>query len=185
MFLIAVSLAMDAFAVAVSCGVSVPGFGKKQALQMGLWFGGFQFAMTLAGWCLGNGISSYIRAVDHWVAFGLLAVIGGRMVWEALEKSSSSEERAEAPAALTVRRLSLLATATSIDALAVGVSMAVLPDLDVRAAAVIIGVVAFVLSLMGGLLGRRLGRLFQTRAQLAGGLVLIAIGLHILGEHMG
>lgn len=183
-FLIAVSLALDAFAVAVSCGISVPGFGIRQAVRVGLWFGAFQFLMPLAGWMLGTGVSDYIRAVDHWVAFALLAFIGGRMVAGALEKSCAPETRVDM-GALTARRLCLLALATSIDALAVGVSMAFMEDLNIWISAGVIGAVAFALSLAGGMLGRRLGCLFQKRAELVGGLVLIGIGIHILGEHIG
>lgn len=182
--LIAVSLALDAFAVAVSCGISVPGFGLRQALRVGLWFGLFQCAMPLMGWLLGAGVSGYIRAVDHWVAFALLAFIGGRMAAGALEKSCEAAETVPV-GRLTTRRLGLLALATSIDALAVGVSMAFMEDVDIRVAAVVIGAVAFGLSVCGGLLGRRLGRLFQRRAELAGGLALIGIGVHILWEHLG
>ena len=177
-FLIAVSLALDAFAVSVSSGISIPGFGVRQAARMGLWFGGFQFMMPLAGWLLGSSVSQYIEAVDHWVAFGLLAVIGGKMAWESLR---GGEE--EAPPDLSARRLCLLAVATSIDALAVGVSMAFMA-VPVLASAAVIGVVAFALSLAGGLAGKRLGALFQRRAELAGGLVLIAIGVKILIEHL-
>ena len=178
-FLIAVSLALDAFAVSVSSGISIPGFGVKQAARMGLWFGAFQFMMPVAGWLLGSSVSQYIETVDHWVAFGLLAVIGGRMAWGSLR---GGEEDA-APADLSARRLCLLAIATSIDALAVGVSMAFM-NVPVLASAVVIGVVAFVLSLVGGLVGKRLGGLFQRRAELVGGLVLIAIGVKILIEHL-
>ena len=178
-FLIAVSLALDAFAVSVSSGISIPGFGVKQAARMGLWFGAFQFMMPVAGWLLGSSVSQYIETVDHWVAFGLLAVIGGRMAWGSLRGG----EEDEAPADLSARRLCLLAIATSIDALAVGVSMAFM-NVPVLASAVVIGVVAFVLSLVGGLVGKRLGSLFQRRAELAGGLVLIAIGVKILVEHL-
>ena len=128
-FLIAVSLALDAFAVSVSSGISVPGFGPRQAVKMGLWFGTFQFLMPLLGWLLGSSVSQYIEAVDHWVAFGLLAV-------------------------------------------------------HILASAAVIGVVAFALSVTGGLVGRRLGCLFQRRAELTGGLVLIAIGVKILIEHL-
>ena len=162
--LIAVSLAMDAFAVSVSCGISVPGFGVRQAARVGLWFGLFQFLMPLTGWALGTGVSGCIRAVDHWVAFALLAFIGGRMVAGALEQSCGGEG-GRAPSELTRRRLCLLAVATSIDALAVGVSMAFLQHVNI--------------------LWRRLGCLFQKRAELAGGLVLIGIGFKILGEHLG
>ena len=178
-FLIAVSLALDAFAVSVSSGIAIPGFGWRQAARMGLWFGFFQFMMPLIGWFLGSSVSGYIEAVDHWVAFGLLALIGGRMAWGALR---GGEEEA-APADLTAKRLCLLAIATSIDALAVGVSMAFMA-VPVLASAVVIGVVAFVLSVVGGLAGRRLGGLFQKRAELVGGLVLIAIGVKILIEHL-
>ena len=182
--LIAVSLAMDAFAVSVSCGISVPGFGVRQAARVGLWFGLFQFLMPLAGWALGTGVSGCIRAVDHWVAFALLAFIGGRMVAGALEQSCGGKG-GRAPSELTRRRLCLLAVATSIDALAVGVSMAFLQHVNILWAALVIGGVAFAFSLAGGLLGRRLGCLFQKRAELAGGLVLIGIGFKILGEHLG
>mgnify|MGYP000211114921 CR=1 FL=1 len=178
-FLIAVSLALDAFAVSVSSGIAIPGFGWKQAVKMGLWFGTFQFAMPLAGWLLGSSVSGYIEAVDHWVAFGLLALIGGRMAWGAVRGGGDEEE---APADLSAKRLCLLAIATSIDALAVGVSMAFM-RVDVLCSAIIIGIVAFVLSVVGGLAGRRLGSLFQQRAELVGGLVLIGIGIKILVEH--
>ena len=93
-FLIAVSLALDAFAVSVSSGISIPGFGGRQAVKMGVWFGGFQFAMPLIGWLLGTSVSQYIKAVDHWVAFALLAIIGGRMVWGALRRGAGEEEEA-------------------------------------------------------------------------------------------
>lgn len=179
--LIAVSLALDAFAVSVSSGISVPGFGWKHAVKMGCYFGFFQFAMPLLGWLLGTGVSRYIEAVDHWIAFGLLALIGGKMVIEALKKGGGEEPCA--PTELTARRLTVLAVATSIDALAVGVSMAFI-DVNVIAAALVIGVVAFALSLVGGLVGKRLGGLFQKRAELVGGVVLIGIGVKILTEHL-
>ena len=179
-FLIAVSLALDAFAVSVSSGISIPGFGGRQAVKMGLWFGGFQFGMPLIGWLLGSSVSRYIEAMDHWVAFALLAIIGGRMVWGALRQGAGEEE--EAPSDLSARRLCMLAIATSIDALAVGVSMAFM-NVPVLLSAVVIGVVAFVLSVVGGMVGKRLGALFQRRAELVGGLVLIGIGLKIVIEH--
>ena len=179
-FLIAVSLALDAFAVSVSSGISIPGFSGRQAVKMGVWFGGFQFAMPLIGWFLGSSVSQYIEAVDHWVAFGLLALIGGRMVWGALKAGAGEEE--EVPPDLSARRLCLLAIATSIDALAVGVSMAFM-KVDILVSALVIGVVAFGLSVVGGLVGKRLGALFQRRAELVGGLVLVGIGIKILAEH--
>ena len=174
-FLIAVSLALDAFAVSVSSGISIPGFGPRQAVKMGLWFGTFQFLMPLLGWLLGSSVSQYIEAVDHWVA------IGGKMAWESLRRGCGEED--EAPPDLSARRLCVLAIATSIDALAVGVSMAFM-SVHILASAAVIGVVAFALSVTGGLVGRRLGCLFQRRAELTGGLVLIAIGVKILIEHL-
>lgn len=176
--LIAVSLAMDAFAVSVSTGIAVPGFGPRQAARIGLWCGAFQFLMPLAGWFLGSGVRVYIEAIDHWVAFALLAFIGGNMIVGAIKGKSE-----EAVADLSVKRLFLLALATSIDALAVGVSLA-FTDTNILQAAVIIGVVAFLLAMLGGLLGRRLGQLFQRRATLAGGIALVCIGLKILLEHL-
>lgn len=181
-FLIAVSLALDAFAVSVSSGISVKGFGWKHAVKMGVYFGLFQFAMPLIGWFLGSSVSTYIESVDHWIAFGLLALIGGRMVWEALRRSCG--ECDEAATDLSAKRLVVLAVATSIDALAVGVSMAFM-DVNILFSAVIIGIVAFVLSVVGGLLGKRLGCLFQRRAEVVGGVVLIVIGIKILIEHLG
>lgn len=177
--LIAVSLALDAFAVSVSSGISVPGFGWKQALKMGLYFGVFQAAMPLIGWFLGSSLSTYIVAVDHWIAFTLLALIGGRMVWGTLRGG----EEEEAPTDLSAGRLVMLAVATSIDALAVGVSMAFM-DVKIGVAATVIGLVAFALSVVGGLAGRKLGGLFQQKAELVGGLVLIGIGIKILVEHL-
>lgn len=180
-FLIALSLALDAFAVAVSSGISVRGFGWRHAVKMGFYFGFFQLSMPVIGWLLGSGLSSYIVAIDHWVAFGLLAVIGGRMVWEAAHKDCSVPD--SGPSELPARRLVVLAVATSIDALAVGVSMAFM-DVNIIASAAVIGIVAFALSVMGGLLGKRLGCIFQKRAEIVGGLVLIVIGGRILFEHL-
>lgn len=181
-FLIAVSLALDAFAVSVSGGISVKGFGWRHAVKMGGYFGLFQFAMPLVGWFLGSSVSAYIEAVDHWIAFGLLALIGGRMVWGALKNGCGECE--EGPTDLSCRRLLVLAVATSIDALAVGISMAFM-DVNILLSAVVIGLVAFFLSVLGGLLGKRLGCLFRRRAEIVGGLVLIAIGVKILVEHLG
>ena len=163
-FLIAVSLALDAFAVSVSSGISIPGFGPRQAVKMGLWFGTFQFLMPLLGWLLGSSVSQYIEAVDHWVAFGLLAVIGGKMAWESLRRGCGEE--GEAPPDLSAQRLCVLAIATSIDALAVGVSMAFM-SVHILASAAVIGVVAFALSVTGGLVGRRLGCLVLGRVRIS------------------
>ena len=179
-FLIAVSLALDAFAVSVSSGISIPGFGPRQAVKMGLWFGTFQFLMPLLGWLLGSSVSQYIEAVDHWVAFGLLAVIGGKMAWESLRRGCGEED--EAPPDLSARRLCVLAIATSIDALAVGVSMAFM-IVHILASAAVIGVVAFALSVTGGLVGRRLPPVFPAAAERTG-TGCSAATVKILIEHL-
>lgn len=177
--LIALSLAMDAFAVSVSTGIAVPGFGPKEAGRIGAWCGFFQFAMPLVGWFLGSSVKTYIEAADHWIAFGLLALIGGSMIHQAL-----SGEAEEAVTDLSIRRLFFLALATSIDALAVGVTLAFDNSVNILLSAAAIGVVAFLMAMLGGLLGRKLGQLFQRRATLLGGLVLVGIGLKILAEHL-
>ena len=180
-FLIAVSLALDAFAVSVSSGISIPGFGPRQAVKMGLWFGTFQFLMPLLGWLLGSSVSQYIEAVDHWVAFGLLAVIGGKMAWESLRRGCGEE--GEAPPDLSAQRLCVLAIATSIDALAVGVSMAFLKT-SIYFPAFIIALVTFTLSLLGVICGYRFGKIKGINVELLGGIILIAIGIKILVEHL-
>lgn len=177
LFLIAVGLSMDAFAVAVCKGLAMPKMSWKGAAIVGLYFGGFQALMPFLGYLLGAGFKDAISAYDHWVAFILLALIGGNMIRESREDEEESLD-----ASLSFRSMVLLAIATSIDALAVGVSMAFM-NVPVLLSAVVIGVVAFVLSVVGGLAGRRLGALFQRRAELVGGLVLVGIGIKILVEH--
>ena len=181
-FLIAVSLALDAFAVSVSSGISIPGFGPRQAVKMGLWFGTFQFLMPLLGWLLGSSVSQYIEAVDHWVAFGLLAVIGGKMAWESLRRGCGEE--GEAPPDLSAQRLCVLAIATSIDALAVGVTFAFL-NVDILPAVSFIGSVTFFLSVAGVKAGNAFGCRYKSKAELAGGAILILMGFKILLEHLG
>lgn len=180
----AVSLALDAFAVSTSTAIATPGFRKRDAVKMGVWFGAFQFAMPLAGWLLATSLSQYIVAIDHFIAFGLLAFIGGKMVWGSFDRSCCEQEQQSAPGDLSARRLCLLAIATSIDAMAAGVSMAFMPEMNILLACTVIGAVAFALSAVGGILGKHLGCLFQKRAELVGGLVLIAIGTKILIEHL-
>ena len=184
-FLMAVSLALDAFAVATSTAIATPNFRKRYAVRMGIWFGAFQFAMPLIGWLLATSVSDYIKAIDHFIAFGLLAFLGGRMVWGSFDKECEVGQHADD---LTPGRLCLLAIATSIDAMAAGISMAFMPEIHgftgVLLACVVIGVVAFVLSALGALLGKKLGCIFQKRAELVGGVVLILLGTKILMEHL-
>jgi putative Mn2+ efflux pump MntP len=179
-FLIAVSLALDAFAVSVSCGLTVKGNALKNSLLMGTYFGVFQFIMPLIGWFLGSRIASYVSAISPWIAFVLLAFIGGRMI---IGTFKPEEEREPAPEKLTHGRLFVLAIATSIDALAVGVSFAFM-EVNILLSCTIIGIVAFVLSVIGGTIGKKLGDRFQKRAELLGGIVLVCIGLKILLESL-
>ena len=178
LFLIGIGLSMDAFAVAICKGLSMRKIDVRQTVTVALFFGGFQALMPFLGWALGKQFEQYITQYDHWIAFVLLVYIGGKMLWEALH--SKGEDTA--PANFNIKELLILAIATSIDALAVGVSMAFM-NVPVLLSAVVIGVVAFVLSVVGGLAGRRLGALFQRRAELVGGLVLVGIGIKILVEH--
>ena len=179
LFLVAVGLSMDAFAVSICKGLALRRASLKSMALVGLWFGGFQALMPVAGYLLGAQFKDAITAVDHWIAFGLLAVIGGNMIREAL---SGGEE--EADPSLGAKAMLVLALATSIDALAVGVTMAFMKDVNILLSAAVIGAVAFLMAMLGGLLGRRLGQLFQKRATLLGGAVLILIGVKILGEHL-
>ena len=177
-WLMALSLAVDAFAVSVACGVSMEHFRLRDGLKLGAWFGGFQFLMPLLGAVLGTLVSGRSQAAAGLLSFGLLAFVGGKMVWDALAR------REETGTALNARTLTALAVATSLDALAAGVS---LPCLGVNrlTASAVIGGVAFALSLMGGLAGRRLGRWCRPMARLLGGGVLISLGIRILTETLG
>lgn len=181
-FIIAISLAMDAFAVSITNGICIPRFGYRDAVRQGLYFGAFQFIMPIIGWYLGSSVQGYIETVDHWIAFLLLGLIGGNMIRESLNKEESPSDCPPC-AVLTRKGLTLQAIATSIDALAVGVSFAIL-DVDIVSAAAMIGIVAFVLSFIGGMAGSRLGDIFQKRTELLGGLLLILIGAKIWAEHM-
>ena len=191
LFILAVGLSMDAFAVAVCKGLAMRRVSLRQAAWVGLWFGGFQFLMPLLGFLLANSFAQAIASFDHWIAFLLLAVIGGNMVREAL---SAGEE--EVSGDLSVRALFLLAIATSIDALAAGISLVAgvsLPLLvngrfnpaSIWVAIGLIGLTTFLLSTAGVKLGNRFGARYEKKAELAGGLILILLGLKILLEHLG
>ena len=176
--LLAVGLSMDAFAVSICKGLAMDRVTLGRAALVGLWFGGFQGLMPLAGWFLGSRFAAYITAVDHWIAFGLLVFLGINMVREARQ----GEEEA-ADGSLGVKIMLAMAVATSIDALAVGVSLAAL-NVNIAAAAGFIGGVTFVCCLVGHFLGRHFGSLLGKRAEILGGLILIGIGLKILVEHL-
>ena len=180
LFLIAVGLSMDAFAVSVCKGLSTYKLKPVHYLCVGLWFGGFQALMPTVGWLLGSAFEKYITAVDHWVAFVLLVLIGGNMIREGLSK-----EEEEADDSFAFKAMLLLAVATSIDALAVGISFAVLPDVNIGAAVALIGATTFILSAAGLKIGNVFGARFKNKAEVAGGVILVLIGLKILLEHLG
>lgn len=182
--LIAVGLSMDAFAVSVCKGLGMKRLDIGQALVIALFFGGFQALMPLAGWALGSGFQSYIEPVDHWIAFALLAFIGGKMLYDAFHEEDGDEPIAGEAARLDLKEILMLAIATSIDALAVGVSFAFL-QVDIVPAISLIGVITFALSLVGVAAGHQFGARFEKPATIVGGLVLILIGLKILLEHLG
>lgn len=180
LFVLAVGLSMDAFAVSICKGLAAPNVTVKEMALTGLWFGGFQALMPLLGYLLGSTFRDYITAIDHWVAFLLLVLIGANMVKEALSKD---EEPADG--SFGFRQMLLLAVATSIDALAVGITFALLPDVNIVAAVSFIGLTTFVLSGVGVRVGHVFGARYQAKAELAGGILLILMGLKIWLEHMG
>jgi len=175
---IAVGLAMDAFAVSVASGVTITAMGLRQTMTIALSFGLFQGIMPIIGWLAGIGFRDYIAAYDHWLAFLLLTAIGAKMIYESfqLEEDHCDEF------CMTGGRLFLLSVATSIDALAVGLSFSFL-NITILTPALIIGVVTFLLSYLGIILCQRIGHVFEGKIEIAGGIVLILIGLKILLEH--
>lgn len=179
LFLIAVGLSMDAFAVSVCKGLSERQLKAKHYLIIGAWFGGFQALMPAVGYLLGSAFEQYITAVDHWIAFVLLCFIGGNMIREALSKD---EEKLDASFSF---KTMLLAIATSIDALAVGITFALLPDVNIAAAVLFIGATTFILSAIGLKVGNVFGTKYKSKAELEGGIILILIGTKILLEHLG
>ena len=182
LFLIAIGLSADAFSVSVCKGLNMRKLNLKHAYLIALFFGVFQAVMPLIGDLLGTGFSEYIEKFDHWIAFALLAFIGGKMVIEAIrEKDGGPEEKTDA---LSTGELTVLAVATSIDALAVGITFAFL-KVNILPSVLLIGVTTFALSLGGVLLGNRFGAKYKTKAEVAGGVILVLIGLKILLEHLG
>ena len=176
---LAVGLSMDAFAVSVCKGLSIRALMPRHAVIVGLWFGAFQALMPLVGWLLGASFADKIAAVDHWIAFVLLSLIGGNMIREALGREEEDCDPSLAPLTML-----LLAVATSIDALAVGVTFAFL-RVDILPAVTLIGVCTFLISAVGVKVGNVFGTRYKSKAELFGGAVLILIGLKILLEHLG
>lgn len=178
LFLIAVGLSMDAFAVSVCKGLSVKKVGVKHAALAGLYFGGFQFLMPVIGYLLGFRFESIIQSVDHWVAFVLLAFIGGNMIKESFGKAEEMNDD------FGIKTMLIMAVATSIDALAVGITFAFL-NVSILPASALIGVTTFILSFAGIYIGNVFGARYKSKAELAGGIILVVIGVKILFEHLG
>ncbi len=177
---IAVALAMDAFAVALSAGVVLPHITGRHLFRLSFHFGLFQGAMPVIGWYIGSSVQSTVAGYAHWVAFVLLMIVGGRMIYEACDCDEDKPQRRDPTRGLT---LIILAVATSIDALAVGLSFALL-DISIWYPSLIIGIVAAVFTVAGMLLGRRIGSIWGKRSEIAGGILLCLLGAKILLEHL-
>ncbi len=179
LLILAVGLSMDAFAVSVCKGLALKKVSLSQMVVVGLWFGGFQALMPVIGYYLGKTFSGYITAFDHWIAFGLLAFIGINMILESRKATCETTSND-----LGFKTMLLMAVATSIDALAVGISLAFLNS-NIWVAAIVIGIVTFILSLLGVKIGNKFGDRFGAKAELAGGIILVLLGTKILLEHLG
>ena len=179
---IAISLSMDAFAIAICKGLSLPKLRGRDALKVGLYFGISQGVMPLIGYLLGTAFADLVSSIDHWIAFVLLGFIGGKMILEALDKTEACDCNECSPA-LDFRSMFPLAIATSIDALAVGISFAFL-RVNILSAATLICVVTLLLSCVGVYVGHFFGAKFKSKAELIGGAVLVLMGLKILLEHL-
>lgn len=190
LFILAVGLSMDAFAVSICKGLSLRKVSLKECGKVGLYFGGFQGAMPLIGFILGVQFKDYITSIDHWIAFILLSLIGINMIRESMEKDDDIIDLAETAVGeeetnqLGFKNMIMLAIATSIDALAVGVTFAFL-QVDIVPAVSFIGIVTFVLSAIGVKIGNVFGTKYKSKAEFAGGAILILMGLKILFEHLG
>lgn len=180
LLILAVGLSMDAFAVSICKGLAMDQCRLRSACLVGAWFGGFQALMPLLGFFLGSQFANAIAAFDHWVAFALLAVIGVNMLRDALSKKEDEEVSAD----LSVKTMFVMAVATSIDALAVGISLSLAGDVNIWAAVTLIGCTTFLLSAVGVRLGNVFGARFEKKAELTGGVILILLGLKILLEHL-
>lgn len=183
-FLIGVGLSMDAFAVAICKGLNMKKIDYKYTALIAAFFGGFQALMPLVGWLLGVQFEKYIVSIDHWIAFGLLAFIGGNMIRESISPEEEAECEECESLGYDLKELFMLAVATSIDALAVGVTFAFL-GVNIVSSITVIGITTFCLSIVGVAIGNRFGARYKNKAEFAGGLILILIGLKILLEHLG
>ena len=178
--LIAVGLSMDAFAVAVCKGLKMRRIDYGKTLLIASFFGGFQALMPLIGWLLGVKFQRHIVNFDHWIAFFLLAFIGGKMIYESFKADDD-----DAADDFSISELFVLAVATSIDALAVGIAFAMLKDVNIFYSVAIIGLITFILSVIGVAVGNKFGAVYKNKAELTGGIILVFLGLKILLEHLG
>ena len=178
LLLIGVGLSMDAFAVSICKGLAMRRVNKKQAFVIGLFFGGFQALMPFIGWALGTQFESYITSIDHWIAFALLAFIGSKMIAEAVRPEDENVEIDKLDPPLDLKEMLVLAVATSIDALAVGITFAFL-NYPIGEAAMIIGLTTFCISIGGVYVGNFFGNRYKKKAELAGGIILVLIGVKI------
>jgi manganese efflux pump family protein len=183
LLLIAIGLSMDAFAVAVCKGLNMKKINYKHTVIIAIFFGGFQAIMPLIGWSLGIQFEKYINGFDHWLTFTLLSVVGGKMIYEALK--NDGENNCKDVDKLNIKELFVLSIATSIDALAVGITFALIPDTNIISSIVLIGIITFILSAAGVLIGNKFGSHYKTKAEIAGGIIIILIGIKILTQHLG
>ena len=184
LILLSVGLAMDAFAVSVCRGLKMRRINYKHLLIIALFFGGFQFLMPVVGRAVGSSFASRIQDYSHYVAFAVLGFIGIKMIVGAA-REKEGEDGGEKDTRLDLRELLLLAVATSIDALAVGVTFSLMPDVNVWSSSAVIGVITFAISAIGGIIGHNFGARFKTKAEIAGGVILVLIGIKILLEGLG
>lgn len=180
LFILAIGLSMDAFAVSICKGLATERVKPKHMLITGAWFGGFQALMPFLGYLLGTAFEKYVTAIDHWIAFVLLGAIGLNMIKEAFCDDDDGED-----ADFGIKTMFLMAVATSIDALAVGITFALLPDVNILSAVLFIGVITFSFSALGVKLGSVFGGKYKSKAEIFGGAILIILGLKILLEHLG
>ncbi|NMD38443.1 MAG: manganese efflux pump [Christensenellaceae bacterium] len=178
---VAIGLSMDAFAVAICKGLSMKKINYNKTFIIALFFGGFQGLMPLIGWLLGTKFEKYITTYDHWIAFVLLGIIGGKMIYEALQPDADHCELFDE---LNIKDLFLLAIATSIDALAVGITLALLPNTNIILSITVIALITFSLSFIGVIIGNKFGSKYKSKSELLGGIILVAIGIKILLEHL-
>lgn len=183
LLLLGIGLSMDAFAVAVCKGLSMKKINYRHSFVIALFFGGFQALMPFIGYYLGKTFEKYITSIDHWIAFILLAYIGGKMVYEAIR--GEEEEETVCAEALDVKELFMLAVATSIDALAIGITFSFFKDTNIINNITVIGITTFIISFGGIFIGNKFGTRYKTRAEIAGGIILVLLGIKILLEGLG